>query len=420
MRHLCAMLAVLFLAPALGRASETRRLFSEFAPSVVKIQIVGERSEARSVIGTGFFVDDRGHLLTNYHVIAKAVFHPDTHHAELATEEGRGQRLRIVAVDVVHDLALVSSDGERRSPLRLASELPEQGDRIYSLGHPHDLGLSIVEGTYNGLLDESFYDKIHLTVSLNPGMSGGPTIDAQGSVIGVNVATAGNQVSFVIPAERAGQLLARVGEPDFSPVEDLREEVRSQLVAHQDQFLADVATADVLATVPLGPFDVPSDFARFLSCWGDDSDDEGEPFEVVTRQCGMRDAIFLDTGMRAGELGFEHRLVSSTELGRIRFFSLYQMMFQGTSGVSWAHNQDLTDFACDTGYVEEPDLLAKVVFCVRRYVELEGLYDIVLKAATLGEPARGLQSRLTLTGVSFEAGRAVAQRFLAAIRRRVE
>ena len=108
----------------------------------------------------------------------------------------------VLAIDVVHDLAVLDAGLRGRPSFVLGPVAVAQGNRLFSLGHPRDLGLSIVEGTHNGLLTHTLYPRIHLTGSLNPGMSGGPTIDEQGRVVGVNVSTAGNQVSFLVPADR--------------------------------------------------------------------------------------------------------------------------------------------------------------------------------------------------------------------------
>ena len=55
------------------------------------------------------------------------------------------------------------------------------------MGNPHDLGMTIIEGTYNGLIQTSRFQKILFSGSLNSGMSGGPAMDDKGRVIGVGV-----------------------------------------------------------------------------------------------------------------------------------------------------------------------------------------------------------------------------------------
>jgi S1-C subfamily serine protease len=53
------------------------------------------------------------------------------------------------------------------------------------IGNPLDLGFTIVEGTYNGLVDKSYDERIHFSGSINPGMSGGPVAAATGASSGV-------------------------------------------------------------------------------------------------------------------------------------------------------------------------------------------------------------------------------------------
>ena len=72
----------------------------------------------------------------------------------------------------------------RRLPGVFAAGDVAHGARLYSIGNPHDLGISIVEGTHNGLLRHTLYPRIHFTGPINPGMSGGPTITPEGAVVG--------------------------------------------------------------------------------------------------------------------------------------------------------------------------------------------------------------------------------------------
>ena len=106
-----------------------------------------------------------------------------------------------------------------------------KGERLYSMGNPLDLGFTIIEGTYNGLVDRTYNDRVHFSGALNPGMSGGPTVTAEGQVVGVNVATrrGGQLLSFLVPARYAAALLQRVREQKSPP--DLRAEVGRQFAA---------------------------------------------------------------------------------------------------------------------------------------------------------------------------------------------
>ncbi len=164
-------LAVLLLA-AQERDAATTDVFRRYSDHVVKIEVAEQSSGAKAELGSAFFVTSRGHLVTNYHVIAKLIHDPDRYRAELVDASGARDSVAVLAVDFVHDLAPLASP--RRAPhFSLGPTRLAQGRRLYALGHPRDLGLAIVEGTYNGRLQHTLYERIHFTGSLNPGMSGG-------------------------------------------------------------------------------------------------------------------------------------------------------------------------------------------------------------------------------------------------------
>src|SRR5687768_525245 len=128
----------------------TADVFRRYADRVVKIQVVETASAAKASIGSGFFVTERGHIVTNYHVVSDLIHAPERYRAEVIEGQGPPRVVTVLGVDVVHDLALLAADYRPRTHFTLGPASVEQGNRLYSLGHPEDLGLSIVEGTYNG------------------------------------------------------------------------------------------------------------------------------------------------------------------------------------------------------------------------------------------------------------------------------
>ena len=182
---------LLALSIARETLPETQKVFGKYSDRVVKIQVVEKESGAKAVIGSGFFVDPGGHIVTNYHVISKLILHHDRYRAEWVETATAMRTLSVIGVDVINDLALVRTEVNDTPFFRIATKEPLQGTRLYSMGFPQDIGLSIVEGTYNGLMKHALYKKIHFTAPINRGMSGGPTINASGEVVGVNVSTRG-------------------------------------------------------------------------------------------------------------------------------------------------------------------------------------------------------------------------------------
>jgi len=397
---------------------QTPAVFRRFAGMVLKVQVVEQRSGAKAVTGSGFYVSGQGHVLTNYHVVSDLVREPSRYRAELIDSLGGTRPVDVIAVDVVHDLAVLATGHPVARWFRFQDSGIAQGLRLYSLGHPGDLGIAIVEGTYNGRLPHTLYPRIHFTGSINPGMSGGPTITRAGGVIGINVATAGNQRSFLVPAEDAAALLRRALARPPRPVDSLLADVGRQLLAYQQVYLPRLF-ADSVPTVDLGGLRVPTRPAAFFNCWGESDDDADDPYEVVHHYCSTDDDVFLSGDESTGIIEFQHDLITSDELNRFRFAALYTHEFQAL-GTDWdltsQSDDDLTGYRCHTGNVREHGVVAKAVFCARRYRKLPGLYDVVFRLAVLGRPRMGLLSTLTMSGVSFGNAQALVRRYAGAIR----
>ena len=394
---------------------ETAVVFQRYSARVPKIQVLESSTGAKTVTGSGFYVDRDGHLITNYHVVSKLVAHPDRYRAELLDSAGTARAVTVLRVDVIHDLALLATTPAGDVPLPISEGLPPQGRRLYSLGHPYELGITIVEGTYNGLMAHALSPRIHLTGALNPGMSGGPTIDATGHVVGVNVATAGNEVSFLVPASAVAQLIAAGRDARWKSQPELLTDVAAQLRTYSDGYLASMFTGDVPYTT-LGGVQFPTRAAPFFNCWADTDRDPSQPWESVEHICVTDDQVFLSEDLWAGVLEFGHTLYTSDELSPVRFYSLYQDQFGGDVQFLSGGDEDLTAFRCRTRNVAQGGAKWRTVFCLRAYRHLTGLYDAVFKAAQLGRGNVGVMTRLTLSGVTARAAETTARRYFARIR----
>lgn len=417
--------AALPAAPRAARAQErpvaTADVFRRFADRTLRIQVTEVGSAAKASVGTGFYVDADGHVLTNYHVVARLVTAPGRYQAELTEPGGATGSLSIAAFDVVNDLALLVAPA-RRGPAFFAlgrAEVP-RGARLYALGHPRDLGLSIVEGTYNGLLEHTLYPKIHFTGSLNPGMSGGPALGADGSVVGVNVSTGGNELSFLVPVAFAADLLERARGAGFRPPADLMAEVARQLRAYQAAYVAPLF-APGTPTVTIGTFTLPTTPAPFFRCWADAERPPERPYEVVDHRCSTDDEVYVSDEQSSGMVEVRHRVITSTRLNGPQFAALHSQEFEGEDEGPFGSDGEVTGFECKSRNVRvaegRGERRLRVQLCMRRYRKLAGLYDAVLRAAPLGTATRssrraGLVTTLTMSGVTFESVDQLTRRYL--------
>jgi len=378
---------------------------------------------SQTSVGSGFFVTPQGHILTNFHVVSEAALKPEQHDLVYVTADGREAPLTILQLDVLHDLALLragdapaSGAGKRFDALafRPANEPLAQGERIYSLGNPLDVGFAVTQGTYNGLVKRSFYPQIFFGGALSAGMSGGPALDEEGHVVGVNVARRidGEQVSFLVPGEFASALLAR-GKDAAPIVGSAYPIVDEQLLKHQaaltDRFIAQ-GWKD--ATHPRYRVPVPPDV--FMRCWGTSTVSQTGGLDFERSDCVMDTRIFVGE-FTTGTIALRHESYDGTKLGPLRFASRYAASFRNESFVRLS-SQHQTKPRCEEDYIDRDGLPLRAVVCMRAYKKLPQLYDVAVLVATLDQSETGVQGRFDAQGVSFANAQRLAQHYLDAYR----
>jgi serine protease Do len=410
------LVLVLLSAAPTPAAPPTEEVFRRFADAVLQIRVTERESGAKAVVGSGFYADAGGRIVTNYHVIAKAVLYPDRYVVERIDRQGSAETVSLEAIDAVHDLAVVRGLSRARVVLSLAGAAPVQGARLYAMGNPLDLGLSIVEGTYNGLLQHSLYQRLHLTGALNPGMSGGPTLTERGALVGVNVRSAGEQVSFLVPATFVRGVLEQARRRPEPPPGWI-DVVREQLLAHQEAYFATLLAVDPIPTVTMEGFVLPGKLAPFLRCWGDAQRDETDPYDVVGQECASDDYAFVSDRLLSGVVRYRHHVLTTTELNTFQMYALASEHFGAHYGSYFGDEEEVTAFVCRPRLVRHESVSMKAAVCLRGYRRMPGLYDAVLRVVVLGSGDRVAESAVALSGVSTATVEHVVRRYLGVIGR---
>jgi hypothetical protein len=410
---LCLLLAPL---TALSQAQATADNYAAWRDRVVQVQVIDRMSGQKAGTGSGFFAGRPGWVISNYHVVSELVSQPGRYQARFIGEAQREGELQLVAVDAVHDLALLRSDDYRPEPLPLATVEPPKGSRLWSMGFPFDIGLTIVEGTYNGLLERSLYEKLHFTGSINPGMSGGAAFNARGEVVGVNVSTAGNQVSFLVPVRFVDDLI-RGADQAGDDGDELTRQVAGQLGRNQSRISGELLSQAIPVT-SLDDFEVPAALAPYLNCWGNSTEEDDDELAAVYYRCETQDDIYLSASLYTGIIQFQHDLVSTESLGAWRFYQ--QLENRGYYPLLRLEGEEnaTSNYRCHVDFVDQQGLTLKVTFCARRYLRFEGLYDGYLEATSMAAPNKALQSSLLLAGFDWKNLTALSSRFISAIRLR--
>jgi hypothetical protein len=412
-------------APAPPVSLSARKLYEQARPSLVQIRTLLKGRASQTSVGSGFFVTAQGHIITNFHVVSEAALKPERHDLVYVTADGREAPLAILQLDVLHDLALLRAGDAGASasrpgrtfdalPFRAASEPLAQGERIYSLGNPLDVGFAFTQGTYNGLVARSFYPQIFFGGALSAGMSGGPALDDEGHVVGVNVARRvdGEQVSFLVPAQFATALLAsgKDAAPIIAPAYPIVDE---QLLKHQaaltERF---VEQGWKEATHPRYRVPVPPDV--FMRCWGTSTISNTGGLDFERSDCVMDTRIFVGD-FTTGTISLRHESYDGSKLGPLRFASRYAQSFRNESFVRLSQ-QYQTKPLCNQDYIERDGLPLRAVVCMRAYKKLPQLYDVAVLVATLDQSQSGVQGRFDAQGVSFANAQRLAQHYLEAFR----
>ena len=408
------LVLLLWLVPTILAAQspvpETSDIYARWRDRVVQVQVIDQQAQSKAGIGSGFFAGQSGWVVTNYHVIAELANQPGRYLARYLTEDGKEGQLELLAVDAVHDLAILRADDLVPVALPLAVESPRKGTRLYSLGYPYDIGLTIVEGTYNGMLEKSLYEKLHFTGSINPGMSGGPVISSTGEVVGVNVSTAGNQVSFLVPARFADELI-RNTTGKVPTAEQLHDEVAQQLLRNQES-LSQSLLSKPLPQTRLNHYVVPGAMAPYINCWGNSVEEEREDISLVYYHCQSQDDIFLAQSLSTGVIRYQHDLISTEELHPLRFYRQLERRTYYPQLRLDGDETTVTNYECTSDFVDQSGLSLQATFCIRGYKKLSGLYDSYLTVTTLMAGRQALQSTLVLAGFSWENTQNLSARFV--------
>ena len=205
------------------------------------VQIVAEfEDEDQGATGSGFVIDDQGHVITNSHVIAQA--DKDDGPIDIIDQSGKRSRATVVGRSTVYDIAVLKVETAKKlTPAAIGSSTQMRvGETVVAIGSPLGLSATVTSGiisavdrpvtTGDGEKDNSYINAVQTDAAINPGNSGGPLVNLQGEVVGVNsaIASLGSQlgstsggnigVGFAIPIEQVRvttQQILRSGKAQF-------------------------------------------------------------------------------------------------------------------------------------------------------------------------------------------------------------
>lgn len=242
------------------RANAVVRAVRKTKAAVVTVR-VPRPGGGKDLIGTGVFVDERGYLVTNRHVVGA------NRKVIVTLHDGTDLFAEVVAAEARCDLAVLRVRTKRvLTALRLGPHDDLMvGEDVIAIGHPFGYGYTVTKGNVSALGrvitmpdGESLRGLIQHSASINPGNSGGPLLNINGELIGINVALreGAQGIAFALNTGTVEDLLSRhLNAQRVAGVDHgLRctEKVIAETGDRQRVVVADVARA----AAPLRPGDV--------------------------------------------------------------------------------------------------------------------------------------------------------------------
>jgi serine protease Do len=169
-------------------------------------------------MGTGIVIDERGYIVTNYHVVE------GVGRIQVTTASGLTVVAQLVSHDVKTDLAIIKIDVDEPLPvIRIGTSRDLMtGEPVIAIGNAYGYTHTVTRGIISALHrpievseTQSYRDLIQTDASINPGNSGGPLLNIDGEMIGINVAVrmGAQGIGFALPVDEAVEVVARlIGE----------------------------------------------------------------------------------------------------------------------------------------------------------------------------------------------------------------
>lgn len=213
---------VLFLE---SKSNNSELNLEEIMPSILEVKSTNFRGN--SSFGSGVVISDDGYVITAFHIVSNAT--------DIAiTYEGKDYPAKLIGYDQFSDIAVLKSEINDLKPIKFSNSMDVSiGDKVYALGNPFNLGISVSSGILSATgrnFGNPYLDIFQTDASINRGNSGGALVNKNGEFIGLNVSIAsvsgGSEgVGFALPSDKVigiAQEIIKFGEIKRAWIGDFR------------------------------------------------------------------------------------------------------------------------------------------------------------------------------------------------------
>ena len=215
-----------------------------------------------------------------------------------------------------------------------------------------------------------------------------------------------------MPSRFLSELIEKTDPAGYADDVDLKAEVARQVLAYENRYIEQLLTED-WASLNLRQFQLPGVISPTVRCW-----DNSSKLSAVARykryqiRCANQNHVYLDEENQfVGRLVYEYYWLESDELNPIQFYNLYESL--NKDQVNSKLGRDVvSNFNCQTWFIEVSSQEMKSNLCRREYLEYPGMSDVLFTTALTGHADKGFFISLILTGVDFDSTLPLIQRFL--------
>lgn len=389
MNRLILLLVVLFALPLHAQTSDS--IFNNLKPLIFRVKISETPNSPKNSYGTGFVVDKRGIIATNFHVVSDFT-NTDEENNNIFVELSNGQYVpaELIGFSIKNDLALLRVEHSFDNEIKFSPEKLKKGGSLFSIGLPEDLQMSIVEGVYNGVEKSGPYEVFFLSSPINGGMSGGPTVNHSGQLVGINVARLvfSEDISFAVPKAKLEELVEKNKNDLLTKnlsSEEAEKEAYQQLGDLSKELFKDLQSTEQM-DVEIKNWGTMS-VAKDLKCWSDVGNSKELNYESATYNCRLNSSSYLSSIIDSGSYFLEFKTVVSKGARRWALFD-----FLGDADLRTKFSRILdafdssenmkkyyTSYNCESGFFEESpqEKFRRWSLCLRAYKKNEKVIDVV-------------------------------------------
>lgn len=216
--------------------NNTIEVFKSSSPLVVSVNSTRIQSDFFSMSlhevpagsGTGFIWDDKGHVITNFHVIQAAL--TSSSKISITTKSGEKHDVEIIGAEPRQDIAVLKVKRLKQNGTPFSEKLSDSkklkvGQKVLAIGNPFGFEHTLTQGIISALnrsmpsvlRSVTIRNMIQTDASINPGNSGGPLIDSSGRLVGMNTAIISGSgssagIGFAVPANTIKRIASQIIE----------------------------------------------------------------------------------------------------------------------------------------------------------------------------------------------------------------